>query len=608
MESRRNGSPAGRNRNIGSRMHTYIIGIDLGTTNCTMAFAKIDEEICVEQFLIPQITAPSVVEECPQLPSFLYFPLDEELSLLKIDTPYCVGAFAKKRGEEIPDRMISSSKSWLSQDSIDRRAPLLPLNAKEPLTKLSPLEATKSILKQLKEAWDQKMDAPFNEQKVLLTVPASFDPSARELVQEAARLSHYPDLTLLEEPQAAFYAWLGAMKDAWRDSLQLGDEILVIDIGGGTTDFSMIRVTEESGSLELSRSQVGPHLLLGGDNIDYAIAYLAKDKLEAMGHTIDSWQLSCLKHAARNAKEELLNEGAKKKSVDIAIMGRGSKLIGGSLNVKIDREEVLSLILDGFCPSIPSSEKAKQDRKTGFQEVGLPFVSDPRITAQLASFLSQGESFPTAILFNGGTMKALPLQERILDTLSKWAEEKGNKKPRMLPQHDLDFAVSLGAVYYGFASQGKGIRIKSGLSRNYFIGVEEAVPAVPGRNPPIRALCIAPHGMEEGTQSFIENEQFQLAIGETASFRFFSKESKALSDGSVPVSGTWVPRPLEELLELHPIETVLKRNDNEGPFVVVSLESAYTELGVLELYCVAQDGRKWKLEYDLRQEEKLEVS
>jgi len=563
----------------------YIIGIDLGTTNCTMAYA-LKEGGDVQQFLIPQITSLSGSEELPSLPSCLYFPLEEEQKVLGVD--FCVGTFAKKRGEEIVDRMVASSKSWLSQSSIDRRAPLLSI------AKISPLEATKRILAHLKDAWDKKMEVSFADQKVLLTIPASFDPSARELVLEAAREAGYPELTLLEEPQAAFYAWLGNAKENWRDLLKVGDEVLVVDIGGGTTDFSLIRVTEEEGNLVLRRIQVGPHLLLGGDNIDFAIAYLAKDKLESMGHTIDSFQLTALKHASQRAKEELLSENSKKNTVDISIMGRGSKLIGGSLKVKIEKEEVLNLILDGFCPKLKAHEKALPDRRAGLQEVGLPFVSDPRITAQLASFLSVN---PTHVLFNGGAMKAMPMQERIMETLASWDD---GKKPMLLPGYDLDFAVSLGAVHYGFASQGNGIRIKSGLSRSYFIGVEEPMPAVPGRKPPVKALCIAPHGMEEGSAWRIPNEQFQLPLGELASFRFFSKDSKTLSDGTVPETGTWVKRPESELTELHPIETILSRSAPEEQFVLVGLRASYNEVGVLEVSCEAEDKRSWKLEFDLR--------
>lgn len=588
----------------------YIIGIDLGTTNCTMAYAeKESDPIVVKQFAINQQTAPGVKEELFVLPSCLYFPMEEEESRLEVEqdgeSRYVIGAFAKTRGEEVPDRLIASSKSWLCQTSFDRRAKNLPFHSKDPQRKASPLEATSRFLKHLKNAWDSKMDAPFSEQTVLVTVPASFDPSARQLVQEAASLAGFPETVFLEEPQAAFYAWLGAQGDSWRSKLKVGDDILVVDIGGGTTDFSLIKVEDREGALELTRSLVGPHLLLGGDNIDLSLAYLAKDKLEASGHVIDSWQLTALKHAARKAKEELLQDGSKKKSADISILGRGSKLIGGSLKAKIEKEEALAIILDGFCPVIPSSEKAQPDRRAGVQEAGLPFVSDPRITAQLSKFLTQGAdvTVPAFVLFNGGTMKALPLQERILETLALWADEKGAAKPQALPGHDLDFAVSIGAVYYGFSKEGKAVRIKSGLSRSYFIGVEEAMPAVPGRKPPVKALCIAPIGMEEGSQALIDSEEFQLAIGETAAFRFFSLDKKTLGDGESPCKGMWVNRPEALLNELHPIETTLPKEEGEGPSVFVKMKTRYTELGVLELFFQSEAKREWKLEFDLRKEE-----
>ncbi|CRX37984.1 Hsp70 family protein [Estrella lausannensis] len=587
----------------------YIIGIDLGTTNCTMAYAERESDpIAVKQFAIPQMTAPGVKEELFSLPSFIYFPLEEEEGQLEVvseeGSRFVIGAYAKSRGEEVPDRLVASSKSWLCQSSVDRRAKNLPFNSKDPSRKASPLEASARLLRHLKEAWDSKMDAPFNEQKILITVPASFDPSARQLVQEAAELAGYPEAVFLEEPQAAFYAWLGAQGDAWRSQLKVGDDILVVDIGGGTTDFSLIKVEDREGALELTRSQVGPHLLLGGDNIDLSLAYLAKDKLEALGHSIDSWQLTALKHAARRAKEELLAEGSKKKSADLSIMGRGSKLIGGSLKAKIEKEEALALILDGFCPIIPSSEKALADKRAGFQEAGLPYVSDPRITAQLSKFLTNGDDIttPAFILFNGGTMKASALQDRILETLANWAREKSKPAPQALPGHDLDHAVSIGAVYYGFSKEGKAVRIKSGLSRSYFIGVEEPMPAVPGRKPPVRALCIAPIGMEEGTETMLEREEFQLAIGEIASFRFFSLDKKTIPQGEL-ATGLWVSKPESTLTELHSIETVLPREEGDSPFVFVKLKVRYTELGVLELFCRSEAGREWKLEFDLRKQE-----
>ncbi len=477
-------------------MSKYIIGIDLGTTNCTMAYSPAtSENAAIEQFLIPQITTSGTQSESPSLPSFHYFPMQEELKSkaagIEWDSArkYCVGIFARDRGAEASSRMISSAKSWLCNTGIDRRTKLLPLNSEDSLDKMSPLEACSTLLQHLRESWDNTHPADnFKKQQVLITVPASFDPSARQLVQEAAEMAGYPDIILLEEPQAAFYAWIHSHADTWRKQLSVGDTVLVIDIGGGTTDFSLISVNDEAGNLTLQRQAVGSHLLLGGDNIDLSLAFLAKTKLEEQGHSIDDWQLRALTYACRQAKEKLMGENAPD-SADITIMGRSSKLIGGTLKTKITREEAHTLIVDGFMPLTKPQERSPIERRTGIQQIGLPYAQDARISCQLAKFLSMtGEAddgtmdrfiVPTAVLFNGGTMKSSALTNRLVELLNSWANALGKPPVKVLPNADLDYAVSQGAAYYGFSRTGKSIRIKSGSSRSYYIGVEEAAPAIP---------------------------------------------------------------------------------------------------------------------------------
>lgn len=603
-------------------MTRYIIGIDLGTTNCTMAYTPADldvDHLAIEQFSIPQLTAAGVQSEDFSLPSFIYCPLQEELDAKQAgiswdpSRKYCVGIFARNRGAELPARMIASAKSWLCCSGIDRRSKILPtISSEEDLDKMSPLEACAALLRHLRESWEAKMpDVPWKEQQILITVPASFDPSARQLVQEAADRAGYPEILLLEEPQAAFYAWLYTHHDIWREQLSVGDSILVVDIGGGTTDFSLISVTDESGNLTLQRQAVGSHLLLGGDNIDLGLAYLVKNKLEEKGHSIDEWQLQALVHACRHAKEKIMAaEGPK--SVDVTIMGRGSRLIGGALKATISREEALNLIVDGFVPLTGPQERSPVEQRTGIQQIGLPYAQDARISCQLAKFLSmtgEGNSdrmdafvLPSAILFNGGTMKAVPLQERLMDLLNQWASQLQKSPLKLLPNPDLDFAVSRGAVYYGLARTGKAIRIKSGTSRSYFIGVEDAAPAVPGIAAPLKAVCVVPFGLEEGTELELDQQEFALVLGELATFRFFSHATKQLSDGSEPTIGTTVKNWKQELTELHPIETRLDKSEADGKTVRIKLKSHVTELGVLELWCVAADGRKWKLEFDIRQD------
>ncbi|MCB1111201.1 MAG: Hsp70 family protein [Chlamydiales bacterium] len=592
-----------------------IIGIDLGTTNCTLAYGN---EGKIQQFSIAQIVSGGMQDNQFSLPSFLYFPLQEELQkkVAAIDWDlerlFCVGKYARDRGAELPDRMVSSAKSWLCHGDLDKREPFLPLHASDDLQKVSPVQACADLLKHLREAWDNENgDTPFAEQQVLITVPASFDPEARQLVQDAAEQAGYLGVTLLEEPQAAFYAWLQSQGDSWRDHLSVGDQVLVIDIGGGTTDFSLISVEDNDGDLQLNRIAVGAHLLLGGDNIDLSLAYLAKDQLEEQGHEIDEWQLQALLHGCRQAKETLMCADAVE-SVDITIMGRGSSLIGGTLTTTLTRDAVVGMVLEAFIPKVGPEERSTFEKRSGMRQVGLPYVHDARISCQLAKFLSMtGEDdsmsmdnfvMPTAVLFNGGTMKADALRSAVVDLLNSWAEKLGKDPVKVLPGEDLDYAVSRGAVAYGFARAGQSIRIKSGTSRSYYIGIEEALPAVPGREAPLKAVCIVPYGMEEGTEQELEGQEFSLVVGESATFRFFSHAAPTLNDGNEPKVGAVIRRWKQELSELHPIESCLEGANGDDKTIRVKLKSRITELGMLELWCVADDGRQWKLEFNVREE------
>lgn len=595
------------------KTHKYIIGIDLGTTNCTMAYASTaDESSKIASFQIPQITSSGTQSDNISLPSFLYLPLQEELDAKTAaiewdkDRRFTVGVYARDRGAEMPSRLISSAKSWLCHVGIDRRQKLLPLNSSESIDKMSPLEACAELLRHMREAWDQKMPQDsFVEQQILITVPASFDPSARQLVQEAAEQAGYPDVILLEEPQAAFYAWIYKQSDDWRKQLKVGDHVLVIDIGGGTSDFSLIKVEEQNGDMTLERLAVGDHLLLGGDNLDLSLAYSAQAKLENQNQHIDEWQFHALVHACRRAKETLLSEKPPK-AVDVTIMGRGSKLIGNTLKTEMTKQEVAALLVDGFIPLVGPEEQSSVEHHSGFQQIGLPYVQDPRISCQLAKFLSmKGDGLkdfvvPTAVLFNGGTLKSAALRDRLLDLLNSWAKTLGKEAVKVLPDPDYDEAVSCGAVYYGLARAGKGIRIRGGTSHSYYIGVEDSAPAVPGRPPSMKAICVVPFGMEEGTEQSLENQTFGLVVGQQATFRFFSYGTAKLADGLEPHMGSIIKNWKEILTELHPIETRLERGDNDSKTIPVQLKSKVTELGNLELWCVSHDGRKWKLEFDIR--------
>jgi hypothetical protein len=604
-----------------SKTANYIIGIDLGTTNCTMTASKVDAELIdviqLDQVPILQATEAHTIDQPLSLPSFIYFPLEEEVKGNIGQLPwssnghFMVGTYARDRGAELPTRLIASAKSWLCHAGVDRRENLLPIESDEIDHRMSPLTACAEILKHLRASWDQNHpDAPFNEQEVLVTVPASFDPSARQLVQEAAEMASYPEVILLEEPQAAFYAWLQQHSKEWRTNLKVGDTVLVIDIGGGTTDFSLIGVEEKAGDLELRRLAVGAHLLLGGDNIDLALAYFVKGKFEEQGHEIDHWQFQTLIHQCRQAKEQLMGENPPD-HIAVTVLGRGSRLIGNTLTVELSLKDVEHLILDGFFPLVEMEERSPVEHRAGIQQIGLPYVQDPRISCQLAKFLSMtGETekaatdqfvLPTAVLFNGGTLKAFSFRQRLMTLLNQWAKKLDKPPVLELRGADYDFAVSRGAACYGLARQGKAIRIRGGTSRSYYIGVEESAPAVPGMSPPLRACCIVPFGLEEGEERELGEQEFALILGEQATFRFFSHSTPLLSDGREPIVGTSVRNWKQELTELHPIETVLSKAEGDGKTVRVKLKSKVTELGVLELWCFAPDGRKWKLEFDIRQ-------
>lgn len=529
-----------------------MIGIDLGTTNCTLAFKG---ENGIEQFPILQRISEDMESEKLLLPSFYCFPLEGE--------PF-LGWYARERGAELPDRVIASAKSWLCHDAIDRRSSILPLS--DP--KMSPVDVCASFLKHLRIAFP-------HEQSAFVTVPASFDPGARQLVQEAAAAAGFGEVVLLEEPLAAFYAWLYRHEENWREILKVGDCVLVVDIGGGTTDFSLISVEERDGTLHLERRAVGDHLLLGGDNIDLSLAYLAQNKLGGV-------ERPGMVHAVRKAKEALLGENPPG-SYDVTLEGRGSSVIGGSVTVTLERDEVERCLVDGFFPMVELNETVQKETRSGIAKLGLPYARDPRITAQLARFLREASStLPTAVLFNGGTLKAAAFQRRLVALLSKW---RGNEV-KVLPDPDYDFGVSRGAVYYGMTREGEGIRVRAPASRSYYIGVESTAPAVPGVLPQIKPVLVVPMGMEEGSEQTLEEEEFSLTLEEPALFRFFSC---ATENG--------------ELKELHPIETVLRANGEEGNTVLVKLTAKITELGMLELWCVARDGRKWKLEFNIRKEE-----
>jgi hypothetical protein len=603
----------------------YAIGIDLGTTNSALAYAEVAAAdplapANVQLAAIPQLVNPGEVREESLLPSFLYlagasdFPAGATALPWDAERSFVVGYLAQKRGAENVGRLVSSAKSWLSHSGVDRTTALLPFRAPEGVAKISPVEATRRYLEHLREAWDaQHADAPFAAQQVLVTVPASFDAVARELTLEAAKQAGYRNVTLLEEPQAAFYAWI-ERHDDWRQRARPGDLILVVDIGGGTTDFTLIAVTEANGELALERIAVGDHILLGGDNIDLALAGAVAARLAEKGARIDSRQMQSLWNNCRTAKEKLLDADSRAAEMPVTILGKGSGLVGGTIKARLLRSDIEKVLGEGFVQAVPSTEMPAQQRRVGLQELGLPYAADAAITRHLARFLRQqaavsehgtvrrgpsGLACPTHVLFNGGVLNAALVRERILATLNTWLAEEGMPAVKPLTGEDLMHAVARGAAYYGLARSGRGVRIRGGVPRTYYVGVESAMPTAPGFPAPLKALAVVPFGMEEGSEVTIPGREFGLVVGQTAEFRFFT--SAARKDDR---PGDLVEDFGDQLEELSPIEVSFPSGENPSEVVPVSFEAVVTETGVLQLWCVARDGRKWKLEFNVREKVK----
>lgn len=588
----------------------YIVGIDLGTTNCALAFVDtLVDDARIEPFAIPQVVGPGEVEPRPTLPSFLLLPGPHDVAEGALTLPWsdsadhAVGTFARDRGSELPTRLVSSAKSWLGNPEVDLTEPILPWRSKAAAAdddddgaRVSPVEASARYLGHLRAAWDQRFpEHTLAAQEVYLTVPASFDAVARELTVLAAKHAGLSNITLLEEPQAAFYSWLGANPDQWRAQLSPGDVVLVCDIGGGTTDFSIIAVSDDgSGGLELERVAVGDHILLGGDNMDLALSYTVAARLaEQKNKKLKPRQQAALTHACRAAKEKLLAD-LELAAVPVTILGGGSKLIGGSIKTEVTRADIDNVIAAGFFPECSADATPKQRARMGLGELGLDYAADAAMTRHLASFLARHDKQPTAILFNGGVMQSPLLRERVSSIVSGWFD---GKAAVALSGTDLDLAVAHGAAYYGLAKRGRGVRIRGGTARSYYIGVETAMPAIPGFEPPVKAMCVVPFGLEEGTEVDLPREEFGLVVGHATDFRFFASTVRTDDTPGELVDAD------DDLVELAPVRTELSTGagHDAGDRVPVTLAGNVTEVGTLELFAVARDGSgKWKLEYSIR--------
>ncbi|WP_417851611.1 Hsp70 family protein [Thalassoglobus sp.] len=589
----------------------FVVGIDLGTTNSALCFVDTQQDNWqVETFAVPQLVAPGQVESRETLPSFHYQAAQDEFSENSLSMPWddsnaseVVGLFAREQGKLVPGRVIESAKSWLCHAGVDRTSPLLPWHGSSEVEMLSPVEVSSKYLSHLRDAWNAAHpDAPLEAQDVVVTLPASFDEVARELTVEAARKAGLNRVLLIEEPQAAFYAWINSNSENWAELVSPGQTILVCDIGGGTSDFTLIRVrSDEDDKVQFHRVAVGDHLILGGDNLDLALAQHVEQKLDQAGK-LSPRQWGSLIRICRHAKETLLSPDAPE-SYSISLSGGGSKLIGDGLQCELKRDEVHNLLLSGFFPEADLHEKPQQVR-SGFQEFGLPYAADAGITRYLASFLSDhvqedadqqfGATRPDVVLFNGGAFLSPLIQERIVHQIKTWFRgDDSDWAPNILENERHDLAVSRGAAYYGMVRRGKGVRIAAGLPRTYYlgVGVEEDGEAQ------LQALTLMPAGAEPGFEAELDDFEFDLRVASPVEFPLFYSSTR-LTDSP----GELIEIEREQMSALPPIRTVLRsRKEKEAVTIPVVVHAKLNEIGTLQLWCSEEEGsRSWQLQFDVR--------
>ena len=552
------------------------IGIDLGTTNSALAYVEYEtghdlpDYPEIKVLPIPQHVNPGQIEARRTLPSFLFLG----------DQNY-TGAYAREQGALVPTKSVHSAKSWLSNPEVDRTAKILPWDAQEGGRVFSPVEVSTLYLAHMRDAWNQSHpNAPLARQEIVLTVPASFDEEARELTVAAAREAGIEKLTLVEEPAAAFYSWIANHLAQSQKSLFDGQLVLVCDVGGGTSDFTLIRVNRNNDRIEFTRTAVGKHLLLGGDNLDLTLAWLVEAKL---GAQLSIRQRSGLRRQCAAAKERILAD-PNLKSVDITVLGAGASLIGGTLKTEILRGEALELTLDGFLPFCDLHDKPKDEKRSLFRELGLPYVSDPAVTRHLAAFLSANEDAkPDAILFNGGFFIPEICQQRVADVLERWY----GRRPLVLENRDLDLAVAVGAAYYSYVrSTGAGLLVRGGLPRAYYIGTGDK-----------EAVCLMPRGTEEGQTLELDSQDLHLVANKPVSFRLYS----SLTRVDDPVGQSLAVAEAEDLHLHAPLNAVIRFGKSGERLVPVKLRAHLTEVGTLELWADSKiSEHNWRLQFELR--------
>ena len=640
IHHRNHPTPSERGEQLKTDPVAPVIGIDLGTSNSALALWK-EPQAAPELLSIPQVVEQGLLGEEFLLPSVVYIPTqDETLGGEHLPAwmgqdgklPFLVGRSAKKRASLAPDRGVFSAKSWLTEAKVTRTDPILPW--KSPIdagSKVSPVEASRRYLEHLRLAYRASFGET-DDPEVILTVPASFDEVARNLTLEAATQAGFQKVALLEEPLAAFYAWIDQHQKTWRDVLQAGDVILICDVGGGTSDFSLVLVTEDDragheGLLHLERISVGEHLLLGGDNMDLALANRVRERLKTAGNEVDAWQFMALVAACRDAKEKLLSphlqKGHELDQLPLSVAGRGSSLFKQTLSSFLSRDDLQEVLIEGFFPKTSLYDEPRRRRLSGIQELGLRYETDPVLSRHLARFLARSwenaRSNPTVapkipellqdekrvllpnfVLFNGGIFKGDIFQQRVIDILESWGAELGAPaKMRVLESQNLDTAVAYGAAVYGkLRATGKGIRVQAGISRSYYIGLESSVPAVPGYEPPIQGLCLVAQGTNEGTRTIIADQEFGLVVGETVDFRFFSSNIRPQDQ-----PGVFIENAEDQLEETSHLQATLTPQGYQvGEVIPVKLESFVTEMGTLQLSLYdTTHARSWRLEFDVRE-------
>ncbi len=590
----------------------FLIGIDLGTTNSALAYIDLEKShVTTQLFAVPQFSTLGKVEALSTLPSFCYLvsPNEWPKGFLKLpwkeEKEAFVGQFAKVQGARIPTKLVQSAKSWLCNVAANRRDKILPVEAADVKQRLSPVEASAKYLMHLRDAWNHTMakgdsTQDLEEQEIILTVPASFDEIARTLTVEAAQQAGFRHVTLLEEPQAAFYSWISQHENSWKKEFQQGETILVCDVGGGTTDFSLIEIQEKEGELSFQRMAVGDHLLLGGDNIDAALAHYIEQKLLQKDYpALNTVQWLQLLAEAREAKETILKNLAQEchSAYTVVIQGQGSSIIKGSMSVTIEAQEVQDLILNGFFGRYSFEEATKRHQSRGFRTMGLPYEDEPSITKHLAYFLNQAQATTEKgidyILFNGGTMKPAIFQQALIANLTHWFSSRSVKT---LSSFNLDLAVARGAAYYGKVRRGLGVAIKGGLPRTYYLQIE--IKENDQSHP--QALTLLSRGAEE-SHSFQSTQTFMLRANTPVSFHLLTSNVRLYDK-----EGEIIQIDEQEFQKLPPIETVLRygkkqTSDDSNQMIPVNLGIKLTPVGTIEIWLISQKTEhRWNLEFQLR--------